>query len=331
MNIENHDIFRPVASNLTLHSDNQPSIKAPELNQCRICLENEINASVLISPCRCQGSVKYIHEECLKTWLVSQEEDLEQGQCELCKTKYKMEFIVRQRCNPRNTCGEGLTHCLFIPLLTAVLGLLVLIIYLLADRYLAEAERDDQKGYTIALIIACGVSGSVMFILVINSFKTACLTKRMEEWHIYSQEFPHEEAVENKDEDTSKEDTTTIMQNIQDPTTLRQRSEIITEIDGPLPVFLIPPVSRFSGSRIETPSLQPVLSPILKKGKPIAFTPKRSTYSQSVSRCSSIIQTPAYSPYIQSPTNEARIPETNSIPLNYSEDRKMYRKILPSS
>ena len=194
-----------------------------------------------------------------------------------------MQFIVKQKCTPSNTCGNGLTQCLFIPLLGVVGGLLVLIVYLLADKYLDQAERDDQRGYTIALIIVCGISACVMLLLVINSFKTACITKRMEEWRIFSQEFPNIEPIQVKEEEeTSKEDTTTIVAQL--PTTLRQRSiEINIESDGPLPVFLIPARSRFNGAIIETPSLQPALSPILKSGKTVAFTPRKSIYSISVS------------------------------------------------
>lgn len=34
---------------------------------CRICLEFETTDDKLIWPCRCAGSVKFVHEECLKT------------------------------------------------------------------------------------------------------------------------------------------------------------------------------------------------------------------------------------------------------------------------
>ena len=33
----------------------------------RICMEPNSRDMPLISPCKCAGSVKYIHEECLKT------------------------------------------------------------------------------------------------------------------------------------------------------------------------------------------------------------------------------------------------------------------------
>ena len=39
-----------------------------EIYQCRICLEEEEDLDKLISPCRCSGTSKYVHIECLKQW-----------------------------------------------------------------------------------------------------------------------------------------------------------------------------------------------------------------------------------------------------------------------
>jgi len=39
-----------------------------EILQCRICLEDEENMDLLISPCRCNGTSKYVHITCLRTW-----------------------------------------------------------------------------------------------------------------------------------------------------------------------------------------------------------------------------------------------------------------------
>lgn len=46
--------------------------KQHSLNTCRICLLEEIDEDdPLINPCKCQGSVGFIHIECLKRWLDS--------------------------------------------------------------------------------------------------------------------------------------------------------------------------------------------------------------------------------------------------------------------
>ena len=39
-----------------------------ETYQCRICLEEETNLELLIAPCRCSGTSKYVHNECLRRW-----------------------------------------------------------------------------------------------------------------------------------------------------------------------------------------------------------------------------------------------------------------------
>lgn len=34
---------------------------------CRICYEGDHEYNELIHPCKCTGSVRFVHEECLKT------------------------------------------------------------------------------------------------------------------------------------------------------------------------------------------------------------------------------------------------------------------------
>jgi E3 ubiquitin-protein ligase DOA10 len=65
---------------------------------CRICLSEEEPDNCLISPCSCTGSMKYIHETCLKEWLEGKKHMKETEwvnsyiwknlECEICKTSY---------------------------------------------------------------------------------------------------------------------------------------------------------------------------------------------------------------------------------------------------
>ena len=61
-----------------------------ELIYCRICYGGGRN---LISPCDCKGSVWYIHKHCLLKWIKISESK----KCEICKTKYKVNIINRNR------------------------------------------------------------------------------------------------------------------------------------------------------------------------------------------------------------------------------------------
>jgi len=53
---------------------------------CRICFESE---GPLCAPCKCKGSIEYIHEACLLTWI---REDEERSSCELCKEPYAFDY-----------------------------------------------------------------------------------------------------------------------------------------------------------------------------------------------------------------------------------------------
>ncbi|XP_026020568.1 E3 ubiquitin-protein ligase MARCHF7 isoform X2 [Astatotilapia calliptera] len=62
---------------------------------CRICqMGEESSSNPLIQPCRCTGSLQYVHQECIKRWLLSKigsGANLEGiTTCELCKEKLRL-------------------------------------------------------------------------------------------------------------------------------------------------------------------------------------------------------------------------------------------------
>lgn len=64
-------------------------------NQCRFCLEGiEEKSNRLITPCLCNGSCKYIHEECLNKWRLIN--NINYTQCNTCKYyyKYKKDILI---------------------------------------------------------------------------------------------------------------------------------------------------------------------------------------------------------------------------------------------
>ncbi|CAD8132427.1 unnamed protein product [Paramecium octaurelia] len=67
---------------------------------CRICIQDD-QSSQFISPCKCKGSTEFVHEECLKMWVLQQfgvnkifNREL---YCEICKYKleYRVNFVNR--------------------------------------------------------------------------------------------------------------------------------------------------------------------------------------------------------------------------------------------
>ncbi|VDK33239.1 unnamed protein product [Taenia asiatica] len=118
----------------TFHAESaRPSIAAP---RCRICYEEGIDPSSLISPCRCKGTVGLLHKTCLEHWLqVSQTIS-----CEICGYSYKLRpksplptdpntsktsvsfaigrvNFIREWFNSRNVRRNLMTDCIFLILL----------------------------------------------------------------------------------------------------------------------------------------------------------------------------------------------------------------------
>lgn len=89
--------------------DDKSDAKSAIEKQCRICFRNDDSVEdPLFSPCKCAGSMMYIHFNCLKEWLknklVTKETNysysftLKNLECELCKTPLqgKLEFLSRK-------------------------------------------------------------------------------------------------------------------------------------------------------------------------------------------------------------------------------------------
>ncbi len=54
---------------------------------CRICQVDD-ERSNLIAPCKCKGSVKFVHPSCLDQWRLSSNNPKNYFYCEICKEKY---------------------------------------------------------------------------------------------------------------------------------------------------------------------------------------------------------------------------------------------------
>lgn len=89
---------------------------------CRICLDDEDDITKLINPCRCSGSSKYVHIDCLKQWRLISERDGNDGRdkCMECKTEY----IIRKNIERENILnidkGRLLRGLYYIPIIFTI-------------------------------------------------------------------------------------------------------------------------------------------------------------------------------------------------------------------
>lgn len=55
--------------------------------ECRICYQTDFIKN-LISPCKCNGTLKYVHKNCIYKFIESTENDNFKTQCYICNVKY---------------------------------------------------------------------------------------------------------------------------------------------------------------------------------------------------------------------------------------------------
>ena len=89
-------MYRKFAINL-MHS----SVKSLEMDspkECRICqstenelLEEERDVNPMVSPCDCNGSLKYVHKKCVIEWMRTSSQLI----CGVCRTQYNAFPFVR--------------------------------------------------------------------------------------------------------------------------------------------------------------------------------------------------------------------------------------------
>ena len=212
----------------------ESSIKQPT---CRICYDTEKENNLLINPCRCTGSVKYVHEECLKTWLLSTNEDLNNRACELCHTSFQMEYKIISYFSLREICDETIGTCMFIPILMSILALIVVIIYFLAVKYEDPDTGKDDKVYSLALMAGCSFAGGIMMIILAYIIKSTFIKSRMEDWRIKNQEFTIEVRDKALDERIA----------------LTSPNEAVSGN-----VLVLPKVATIKGKKIRAPKVVPI-------------------------------------------------------------------------
>lgn len=119
---------------------------------CRICYEESSQAKPLISPCKCIGSMKHVHEECLKTWIIARNVEVVKSNCELCKTPFKMQLDIKLVCKCQSNNSSKVPRLLhYFMIIAAIVGLCVSA-WILVD-HLNSYGDTERNGLIVGLIV----------------------------------------------------------------------------------------------------------------------------------------------------------------------------------
>ncbi|KAF1407662.1 E3 ubiquitin-protein ligase MARCH1, partial [Spheniscus humboldti] len=136
---------------------------------CRICHCEGDDESPLITPCRCTGTLRFVHQACLHQWIKSSDTRC----CELCKYDFIMETKLkplRKLFNYR--ISESTRHQIKLSLIIFV-SLCIEVILLSIDQQTAEEiKQGNDNGvlewpfWTKLVVVAIGFTGGLVFMYV---------------------------------------------------------------------------------------------------------------------------------------------------------------------
>ncbi|XP_050964366.1 E3 ubiquitin-protein ligase MARCHF1 isoform X2 [Labeo rohita] len=142
-----------------------------ELEVCRICHCEGDEECPLITPCRCTGSLRFVHQGCLHQWIKSSDTRC----CELCK----YDFIMETHLKPlrkweklqMSTSERRKIFCSVTFHLAAVVCV-IWSLYVLIDRTAEEIRQGKNNGvldwpfWTKLIVVAVGFAGGLIFMYI---------------------------------------------------------------------------------------------------------------------------------------------------------------------
>lgn len=130
---------------------------------CRICLDSEDKQ--LIRPCSCSGTSAFVHESCLKTWILMKSDRLEKATCEICKNDFKVCICSRLYCRSIQDKEKRLRFYCKILILTILTLIITSIISYAFVFYIDIQKKPLYSGF---LIFSCGLPLSINLFLILK-------------------------------------------------------------------------------------------------------------------------------------------------------------------
>ncbi|KAM4051700.1 E3 ubiquitin-protein ligase MARCHF1 [Anomaloglossus baeobatrachus] len=142
-----------------------------DLEVCRICHCEGDDENSLITPCRCTGTLRFVHQGCLHQWIKSSDTRC----CELCKYDFVMETKLkplRKWEKLQMTKSERRKIVCSVTFHIIAITCVVWSLYVLIDRTAEEIRQGNDNGvlewpfWTKLVVVAIGFTGGLVFMYV---------------------------------------------------------------------------------------------------------------------------------------------------------------------
>jgi len=175
LNSQKDNIEKTVTCRICLESENIVQIKnvnqkndnknnQNEEIENQIIDNNNIVYNNFISPCICHGTMKYVHESCLKKWIPNHVKKTKKAECEICKTNYKIKFETKSIYNKKKMCNFIEKILTFIGIIFLLIFIFDFIIYSIVVSII-KFNNEEKDRFTLILSLT-----SIGVILIVISF-----------------------------------------------------------------------------------------------------------------------------------------------------------------
>lgn len=185
--IHNKQIYsqRSFAPRISFNKQNSNTTKSQIMGdkypKCRICLEEENDQFQLISPCKCEGSIKYLHSICLKKWLNSCKQSPFDSKCEICQTQYNIGLVKKLQFN-KEKCKVFFKKksYLIILIFLALIGCSICV-----DIFSIKPSESKHKGIILSVLYSLSVLIYLLYLAKLQTdFKKQCYDNVVQDWQI---------------------------------------------------------------------------------------------------------------------------------------------------
>lgn len=204
-----------------LHTNVYNSLTNSPKHLCRICFESDIENNLIV-PCKCEGSIKYVHRKCIEQWIISIKVPIDKAKCEICKTKFKIKHIKPSHLTKKQLHKLIFASTLFILLFIALLSIAVYGLYcvLLLNGHIHS--KRNKKIFLITVGIIVPIIIIIVSFIFIWFYKNRLISNLEQTWEI--------ENLQKTENDNNKESDVKCITMVRRDKKIRTSSEIIDDI-----------------------------------------------------------------------------------------------------
>ena len=178
------EIPKNISSQLKLFNNESKIYELLNLKKiCRICLEIGNKNNPLISPCLCEGSIKYVHQSCLKKWLIKSKIRPELSRCEICKDKYYIRYFKDKKFD-KNAFKRFVLYfgCLIIGMVFILCFFVICLYHIVFDD--KKTTKKTKIIFLLFSIFSSLIILGISSLIFICCFKKRCSEKFFENYEI---------------------------------------------------------------------------------------------------------------------------------------------------